>query len=105
MSKEILHPEGQQLIDMLNDGYTICNNCGVVMELLQPVGIRTIMVCPECGTKVDREDYEFDFGDSNDDEWSPNTTTILGEDIPPVGCMACGGPYPHCRLSCNLFDD
>lgn len=23
----------------------------------------------------------------------------------PVGCRACGGPYPECKLSCNLFDD
>ena len=23
----------------------------------------------------------------------------------PVGCRACGGPYPDCRSSCNLFDE
>ena len=23
----------------------------------------------------------------------------------PVGCRACGGPYPKCRTSCNLYDD
>ena len=23
----------------------------------------------------------------------------------PVGCRACGGPYPECRSSCNLFDE
>ena len=22
----------------------------------------------------------------------------------PVGCEACGGPYPLCKDSCNLFD-
>ncbi len=23
----------------------------------------------------------------------------------PVGCRACGGPYPECKAGCNLFDD
>lgn len=23
----------------------------------------------------------------------------------PSGCRGCGGPYPDCRDSCNLFDD
>ncbi len=23
----------------------------------------------------------------------------------PAGCRACGGPYPECRSSCNLFDE
>lgn len=23
----------------------------------------------------------------------------------PAGCVACGGPYPDCRDSCNLFDE
>lgn len=23
----------------------------------------------------------------------------------PVGCRTCGGPYPECRSSCNLFDE
>lgn len=23
----------------------------------------------------------------------------------PIGCSACGGPYPDCKTSCKLFDD
>ena len=23
----------------------------------------------------------------------------------PVGCRACGGPYPMCRTSCPMFDE
>ena len=23
----------------------------------------------------------------------------------PEGCAACGGPYPYCRESCEIFDD
>lgn len=26
------------------------------------------------------------------------------EDEVPVGCEACGGPYPLCKDSCDLFD-
>lgn len=106
MSKDILKPSGQQLIDMLNEGDTICNSCGAVMELdLQADDKRTIMVCPECGLKVDREDYEYDFGEDKEEEWAPNITAMFGDDILPEGCMTCGGPYPYCKLSCNLFDD
>lgn len=23
----------------------------------------------------------------------------------PTGCAACGGPYPYCKDSCNLWDN
>jgi len=23
----------------------------------------------------------------------------------PVGCSACGGPYPQCKMGCPVFDD
>ena len=26
------------------------------------------------------------------------------EDEVPFCCEACGGPYPSCKVSCNLFD-
>ena len=106
MKKDIFKPSGQKLIDMINEGYTICNRCGSVMELdLQADDRRTIMVCPDCGFKVDREDYEYDLGEGDNDEWAPNMTAMFGDDIPPAGCMACGGPYPYCKSSCNIFDD
>ena len=25
--------------------------------------------------------------------------------LPPVGCRACGGPYPDCKDSCPIFDN
>lgn len=40
-----------------------------------------------------RKDDEYDVPEYNDDE------------EPPVGCAACGGPYPFCKISCPLFDD
>ena len=30
---------------------------------------------------------------------------IYDPDYVPVGCRACGGPYPNCKWSCNLFDE
>lgn len=64
--------------------------------------------CPTCGyTILDDEvfngdgyscleaTYEDDYGYNYHDD-------IL--DI-PEGCRACGGPYPNCTISCNLFDD
>ena len=30
---------------------------------------------------------------------------LLGDDETPEGCDACGGPYPHCKTSCPIFDD
>ena len=27
------------------------------------------------------------------------------EDAVPYGCSACGGPYPHCKDACPMFDD
>ena len=39
-------------------------------------------VCYFCGDGLDRDD----------------------DDI-PEGCAACGGPYPQCVNSCNMFDD
>lgn len=32
MSHKIIKPEGIELIEYLNNGYAICNRCGVVMR-------------------------------------------------------------------------
>lgn len=48
------------------------------------------LVCEECGYSIDpwADDYQ-----------PPEPDNI------PEGCAACGGPYPNCTSSCNLFDD
>ena len=38
-------------------------------------------------------------------EWTEETIRMFGGDVPPAGCMACGGPYPDCKISCKMFDD
>lgn len=105
MDEKIIRPKGRQLIDMLNDSYTICNKCGAVMDLYLPAEDETIMICPDCGWKVNIEDYIYGERCQEDKEWAPNMTQMFGEDIPPAGCMACGGPYPYCKSSCKMFDD
>ncbi len=60
----------------------ICPDCGVVMDELD-----TFFECPACGYL----------------EVKPEYRTYSGR-VPP-GCAACGGPYPSCKTSCNMFDD
>ena len=45
--------------------------------------------------------YGFEDEDESEDD---DYITINGDDI-PVGCAACGGPYPMCAESCPMFDD
>lgn len=61
--------------------YTICPDCGSIMHYDSNLDV---MVCDECGyAKI----YS------------------VGEIVIPEGCRACGGPYPDCVTSCNIFDD
>ena len=102
MSKIII-PEGMDLLEALNNGEYICNNCGAIMDRKEdPEGGCDILVCPNCGEEVDEMDYEYEYDDEYDeygDDFEDDS------DIPPKECLICGGPYPQCRISCNLFDD
>lgn len=90
---KVHYPTGQELIDLVNSGEAVCNNCGALMDRKDdPNGGCDIYVCPGCGEKVDEMDYEYIWNEEDED------------DIPP-GCVACGGPYPDCKSSCKLFDD
>ncbi len=103
MKPKIIRPEGQELLDYLNEGYAICNNCGAVMDTKTISTVREDYICPACGWAVDSMDYEYDSDET--EEWTSEMLKVFGEDIPPAGCIACGGPYPHCKSSCKLFDD
>lgn len=35
----------------------------------------------------------------------PKCAAEYEDDDIPEGCIACGGPYPECMTSCNMFDD
>lgn len=45
------------------------------------------------GFPTEESTYENDYGEIYNDEM----------DI-PEGCDACGGPYPDCKASCNMYD-
>lgn len=66
----------------------VCKKCNVIMDYSSKLGFR----CSSCGMKVSIEQY-----------YSRNTYNY--NETPPVGCAACGGPYPYCKTSCKLFDD
>ncbi len=103
MSQRIIKPEGMELLEYLNDGYAICNKCGAVMDRKEdPKGGCDIYVCPSCGWEVDEMEYEYE---DSEEEWDLEILSHYKGDIPPAGCRACGGPYPHCKSSCKLFDE
>ena len=41
----------------------------------------------------------------NESEIINDFDTTFDNDEIPEWCSACGGPYPHCKISCNIFDD
>ncbi len=103
MSQKIIKPEGMELMEYLNNGYAICNHCGAVMDRKEdPRGGCDIYACPSCGLEVDEMDYEYE---DSEEEWTEETLESYRSDVPPAGCRACGGPYPHCKTSCKLFDN
>lgn len=57
--------------------------------------------CPVCGARV-KESTAYHQLDRENMEWE---NTMSDFDNIPEGCDACGGPYPSCIASCNLFDD
>ena len=51
MSHKIIFPEGIELIEYLNRGYAICNECGALMERREEV---TTFRLPDAVRAVDR---------------------------------------------------
>jgi len=66
-----------------------CPRCGETMKYSY---IASEFKCFDCGFLIDEQDMDFDI-----DYDDPNN--------PPYGCSVCGGPWPHCKTSCKLFDD
>lgn len=87
----------RKLLKRKDDGssgkYT-CYECGGNMTLHDD-----ILICDECKHSVDLDFYGYE--ESYDEFYRE----LEAEKEPPVGCRACGGPYPHCKTSCNIFDD
>lgn len=104
--KEIIRPVGVEIREYLNDGWGICNNCGALMdeEIRDRIGVFT---CPACGWECDVMDYEYEEEDTMElvQDERGDEYLIPRDDMPPAGCRACGGPYPHCKTSCKMYDD
>lgn len=67
----------------------ICPDCGSLMGQDTETDD---FVCPDCGCRIsDDEGYAL-YEEEHDGDIS-------------FGCQACGGPYPSCKSSCNVFDD
>ena len=77
MSKIII-PTGIELIDLVNNGEYICNNCGAIMDRKEdPEGGCDILVCPNCGEKIDEMDYEYEYDEENDDDYDNIFTSLV----------------------------
>lgn len=63
-------------------------------------------ICPNCFIEVENrgDNYYCEYCDEEytveEIIWKEDDT----EDDIPRGCAACGGPYPKCKISCNIFD-
>lgn len=69
-----------------------CPKCGAFMFWEDEW--HDVLICPKCS-------YDFSPWRIEDDD---EIDIPFYENV-PEGCAACGGPYPDCTTSCNLFDD
>ncbi len=65
--------------------------------------------CPCCGEFLHNKDGDIVCVGCGYEDWSyyirqANRRSSFKSDKVPVGCEACGGPYPLCKDSCNIFD-
>lgn len=37
--------------------------------------------------------------------WNEDAFDMTDPGDMPMGCVACGGPWPDCQTSCSMFDD
>ena len=73
-----------------------CLVCGGKMKHLSEKD----WLCTECGAEAwmgENGTLCFDAEYFDDDD--------VDADGIPMGCSACGGPYPFCTTSCPMFDD
>lgn len=69
-----------------------CPRCGEIMNEVDDI---LDLECPNCGltglSDVDLDGSVF--------------CNTCESDEKPFCCQTCGGPYPDCISSCNIFDD
>ena len=80
-----------------------CDNCGAYLNS-QPgfCSIGGFWQCEKCGFVNDVTINNTD--DAPESDYDDDNATGNNDEI-PEGCVACGGPYPFCTISCPVFDD
>lgn len=78
--------------------YTECPDCESAMTYLG----KGCYICPKCG-REDMYGFEEDYADEDTEGDGYTYDQVFGS-IPEV-CRTCGGNYPDCKDSCNLFED
>lgn len=74
MNHKIIRPEGQILLDYINDGYPICEKCGALMDLKVLSENDYMYQCPGCGFEIEKEEYE----PPESEGWDPHMTELIG---------------------------
>lgn len=70
-----------------------CPKCGGLMKY---TGGLLGWECDKCGFEA-----EIDYNETNDEYYAVDHSD---EDMPEC-CIVCGGAYPDCTTSCDIFDD
>lgn len=80
------------------NGKLYCEFCNAVMDELSEVDYE----CPNCGATAEwnSEEGEFEFYEYDENDYSENDSYEK-----PECCRTCGGNYPDCIDSCEIFDD
>lgn len=74
MSQEIVKPEGQELLNYINEGYPVCERCGALMNLKILTATDYRYVCPACGFDIDTDDYM----PQETEGWDPRMEELIG---------------------------
>lgn len=71
-----------------------CKPCGIYMDF-----VNGHWVCPKCKLKV-REMTIYNQLERENEKYLRSIEMDM-----PECCVSCGGPYPDCTSSCQLFDE
>ncbi len=77
---------------------------GVAALCIGAVAVALASITSNEDGDTDENEYSDDIDDSDSNDFSVGKKKEYKGYI-PVGCSACGGPYPDCMSSCPIYDD